>query len=271
MSASEQHQPRARILLAEDNLVNQAVALRMLHRLGYQPAVAEHGLAVLDALLAEPFDIILMDLQMPMMDGIETARHIRATMPADRQPYIIAMTASALDDDRYEARKAGMNDYLCKPVRFASLVTALGCWHPNFEISLQQPMHASPEPQTNPAEVVKHDVLDQLRGLISGSNSNTMDDLIETYIQNAIQCVDIMRTAHGSDAFQQIHRAAHNLASSSGIVGARVLTDLARALERDARNGKNTKYFVTRIDEIATSFETVRAILRTEQQRGGYS
>ncbi|MHB8120198.1 MAG: PAS domain S-box protein [Methanothrix sp.] len=111
------------ILLAEDNVVNQKVATRMLERLGYRADIAANGCQVLGALQCHPYDVVLMDVQMPEMDGLETTRRIRR-MPG-RQPYIIAMTAHAMKGDREECLEAGMNDYVSKPVRIEELQAAI--------------------------------------------------------------------------------------------------------------------------------------------------
>jgi signal transduction histidine kinase/DNA-binding response OmpR family regulator len=112
------------ILLAEDNPVNQKVALSMLKRLDYRADVANHGLEVISSLEKKDYDVILMDIQMPEMDGLEATRSIRE-QKAKKQPCIIAMTAYALDGDREEFLKAGMDNYLSKPIRIDELKTAL--------------------------------------------------------------------------------------------------------------------------------------------------
>ncbi|MBK8903838.1 MAG: response regulator [Anaerolineaceae bacterium] len=114
-----------RILLAEDNTINQKVALRMLERLGYHAAVASNGYEVLAMLQERPFDIILMDVQMPEMDGLSATQHIRLNAALQVQPYIIALTANALKGDRERFLAAGMNDYLSKPVRLEELSAAI--------------------------------------------------------------------------------------------------------------------------------------------------
>jgi len=113
------------ILLAEDNPINQKVALSMLKRLGYKVDVANNGLDVLSSMEKKAYDVILMDIQMPDMDGLEATRCIRELKKIDKQPYIIAITAYALDGDREEFIKAGMNDYLSKPIRIEELKLAL--------------------------------------------------------------------------------------------------------------------------------------------------
>ncbi len=117
--------PPLRILLAEDNAFNQKVALRMLERIGYHADVAANGVAVLEALQQHRYDVILMDVQMPQMDGIEATNHIRTNIPPLQQPYIIAITANALQGDRERFLAAGMDDYVSKPVKVAELVAAL--------------------------------------------------------------------------------------------------------------------------------------------------
>ncbi|MBK8047449.1 MAG: response regulator [Anaerolineales bacterium] len=106
-----------RILLAEDNLVNQKVARRVLDRLGYQADVAANGIEVLEAVERQPYDVILMDVHMPEMDGIEATRNLRRRLPADRQPIVLAMTAAATTEDEQACRHAGMDGFITKPVR----------------------------------------------------------------------------------------------------------------------------------------------------------
>lgn len=114
------------ILLAEDNVINQKVATGILERLGYRPDVAANGLEVLEALRRQDYDVILMDVQMPEMDGEEAAAKIRDDWPASRRPRIIAMTANALEGDReYYTSSHRMDDYISKPVRVDELVRAL--------------------------------------------------------------------------------------------------------------------------------------------------
>ncbi|MES1166776.1 MAG: response regulator, partial [Pseudomonadota bacterium] len=114
-----------RILLAEDNVVNQRVALLLLARMGYRADVAANGLEVLAALERQPYDVVLLDVQMPEMDGLQAAREICRLWPAQSRPRLVAMTANAMEGDREECIAAGMDDYLGKPVRPSALAEAL--------------------------------------------------------------------------------------------------------------------------------------------------
>jgi CheY-like chemotaxis protein len=118
------------ILLAEDNVVNQKVAQQILGRLGYAADVAANGLEAVAAFERQPYDLVLMDVQMPEMDGLQATEAIRRTLPADRQPTIIAMTAAAMPEDRQQCLDAGMDGYIAKPVRLDELTAALRrAWH----------------------------------------------------------------------------------------------------------------------------------------------
>jgi CheY-like chemotaxis protein len=113
-----------RILLAEDNAVNQKLALRLLSQMGYGAEVANDGQEALDALAAREFDVVLMDVQMPEVDGLEATRRIRRQWP-DRPIRIVAMTANAMAGDREACLAAGMDDYISKPIRPSDLSAAL--------------------------------------------------------------------------------------------------------------------------------------------------
>jgi CheY-like chemotaxis protein len=114
-----------RVLVAEDNAVNRKIAVLFLEKLGHRADVATNGLEVLAALKDRQYDVILMDVQMPKMDGIETSRVISKDLPRKRRPRIVAMTANAMEEDRQACLEAGMDDYISKPVRLSQLQRAL--------------------------------------------------------------------------------------------------------------------------------------------------
>jgi CheY-like chemotaxis protein len=123
LSSSFAEEYPLRILIAEDNLINQKLIERILHKLGYLTDTACDGTQVLDALVKKDYNVIIMDVQMPEMDGLEATQAIRQM--AIVQPYIIAMTANAMSNDKDECLKIGMNDYIAKPMRLAEIIKAL--------------------------------------------------------------------------------------------------------------------------------------------------
>ena len=114
-----------RILVAEDNVVNQKLALRLLQQMGYRADVASNGIEAIESIERQPYDVVLMDVQMPEMDGLAAAREINRRWPDGRRPRIVAMTANAMQGDREECIAAGMDDYVTKPIRVDQLVEAL--------------------------------------------------------------------------------------------------------------------------------------------------
>jgi CheY-like chemotaxis protein len=114
-----------RILVAEDNVVNQKLALRLLQQMGYRADLASNGIEAIECVERQPYDVVLMDVQMPEMDGLEASRRITAKHVPGVRPRIIAMTANAMAGDREECLAAGMDDYLTKPIRVDALVEAL--------------------------------------------------------------------------------------------------------------------------------------------------
>ncbi len=142
---AEQHP--LRILLAEDNLVNQKVALKVLELFGYRADMAANGLEVLEAFQRQDYDVVLMDIQMPEMSGEEATQSLRESLPAHRQPYIIALTANAMQGDRERFLAAGMDDYISKPMRSEQLRQALrNAAHGHTAPDWPQPEETDPKP-----------------------------------------------------------------------------------------------------------------------------
>jgi CheY-like chemotaxis protein len=128
MQIGQQHP--LKILLAEDSLVNLKITLWFLKKLGYRADVAFTGIETIDALKRRPYDVILMDAEMPEMDGREATMVIRKNFPVDQQPQIIAMTANTSQDDKENFLSIGMNDYITKPLKLEEVVRALSACHP---------------------------------------------------------------------------------------------------------------------------------------------
>jgi CheY-like chemotaxis protein len=124
-----------RILIAEDNRVNQKLAVRVLGKLGYDPDIVENGKEVLEEVSKVNYDLILMDVQMPEMDGLEATRMIRLCL--ETQPIIVAMTANAMQGDREECLGSGMDDYISKPVNIEELVIILEKWASQIKVKVK--------------------------------------------------------------------------------------------------------------------------------------
>jgi CheY-like chemotaxis protein len=219
-----------RVLLAEDNVVNQMVAQRLLHNLGHFVDIAADGQEALDAVQKRDYDVVLMDIHMPNLDGLGATRAIRNLIPAPRQPQIIAMTASSLPEDRRAAHDAGMNGYLLKPVRIADLVESLH--------ALPQ-LHA-PRPPSMPALVpttgpVDLGVLDQLITDMGASSADGRRTLIEAYLEQADAWLPELTTAAAGQDRERVRTITHTLGSSSALLGAQRLADLLAEAGRQTR------------------------------------
>jgi CheY-like chemotaxis protein len=215
-----------RILVAEDNPINQRVALMMLERLGYRADVVGNGLEVLAALQRQPYDVILMDLQMPDMDGLAASRCLRQTGCPPTQPWIIALTAHAFQDARDEAEAAGMNDYLSKPIRMNDLALALQkvTSIPVDRQSLQPPPPA--EAQTEPT--LDPEAWQSLKAAIGLDSLPLLQEIIDNYLSDSQQRIQTLTTAYQQGNGLLLSRTAHSLLGSSSNLGAVRLTTLCR-------------------------------------------
>jgi PAS domain S-box-containing protein len=244
-----------RILLAEDNLGSQKVALNFLGLIGFQADVATNGLAVLEALKEQRYDIVFMDVQMPEMDGLEVTRHIRNTVQSDQQPWIIAMTAHVMEGDRERFLRAGMNDYISKPVWIESLVEALRRFVPHADNRKECPLgtqHATrPAPQPDAANLAESDnPLDQaithkfLKSVEKGGTT-VMQEMVHIFLKDMGERLETMQQAIEQNNLQQLKTAAHSLKSLSAQVGALNLSEISYHLEQiDLPEGRYAHNFV---------------------------
>jgi two-component system sensor histidine kinase/response regulator len=220
----------ARVLVAEDNEVNQKVAVRILERLGYRVEVAEDGREALEACARTRYDAVLMDGQMPGMDGYEVTRRIRARERDGERLPIIAMTASAMKGDRERCLEAGMDDYVAKPVTPESLEAALRRW-------VGAP--AAPAERAAVASPAAGDLLDEtvVSSLMSVDDDGTlMDEVVATFLKIApVRLAAIRKAARGNAP--QLERAAHSFLGSCGNLGCRRMADLCARLEVLGRSG----------------------------------
>jgi len=251
-----------RILLAEDNVVNQKVALRILERLGYRADVAANGLEVLEALERQSYDVVLMDVQMPEMDGEEATRRLRGQWPEERQPRIIAMTAHAMAGDRERYLAAGMDDYVSKPVRVEELVEALGKCFSNRRISESAKRFTAAEVST--AEAIDPEVMEEFRAMMGEAAS----ELIGLFLEDTPNLLADLRGAVAQKDAERLQRAAHTLKSSSASFGAMGLSALCRELEVMGRAG-TLEGVAKKVAQIEAEYERVKIALETREKSKG--
>jgi CheY-like chemotaxis protein/HPt (histidine-containing phosphotransfer) domain-containing protein len=248
-----------RIIVAEDNAVNQKVAVNILSKLGYRVDLAGNGLEVLEALQRQPYDVVLMDVQMPEMDGLTATRQIcERRSPAER-PRIIAMTANAMQSDRDACLQAGMDDYISKPIRLQALISALTKCSPRSnvtetrtEVALESPAIAEetsetadespmvPEEGSETSEIKLEEVLDAqtLQDLLDmvGDDVEGMVAIVDCYLEDTPAHFEEMREAIAQGNAEELQLKAHSLKSSSASFGANALSQMCRELEYMGRD-----------------------------------
>ncbi len=241
-----------RILLAEDNAVNQKVALRLLERLGHGADVASNGLEAIEALERSQYDVVLMDVQMPELDGLDASRRICDRWP-DTRPRIIAMTANALPEDREACFAAGMDDYVAKPIRPDALAEAL-------RRVRQVGRHATP-PAEDAGGRLDSVALESLREL---GGDEFVAEGIDTFLADVETLLATLRRALDEGNAAEVRRMAHTLKSNGATLGATEFAELCRALEKQAKDGRleDAPGLVARIEEERGSLELALGTLR---------
>jgi CheY-like chemotaxis protein len=241
-----------RILVAEDNAVNQRVATSILAAIGYTCAIAHNGLEAVQAVTNEPYDVVLMDVLMPEMDGMRATRTIRALEGIQPQPRIIAMTANAMEGDRETCLRAGMDDYVSKPVRVQELIAALlrvpvashaACpVDPSSTVEVTNAQRANPPTMARgTARVIGSQdadaALTALRGILGDQADLLLPELSELFQDEGPRLLDGIRDAIHNSEPQRLAAGAHTLKSSSASLGSEELPKICGHLEALGRSG----------------------------------
>ncbi|HYM60668.1 MAG TPA: PAS domain S-box protein, partial [Thermoanaerobaculia bacterium] len=229
-SATSSPRKKLRVLVAEDNHINQKVALGQLHKLGYPADAVANGLEVLEALERIPYGLVLMDCQMPEMDGYEATAQIRRRERGERRIPIIAMTANAMEGDRERCLDAGMDDYLAKPITERDLGNAIRRW--DDELNGSEPAPAAPSLEAT----IDRDALRGIREL-GPNGGDLLDELITIFLEESPSRMTALRLAIDEGDANSAWRTAHTLKSGCSNLGATKMVALCDAIERQARGG----------------------------------
>ncbi|MGL4280234.1 MAG: response regulator, partial [Albidovulum sp.] len=220
-----------RILLADDHPTNQKLGRTILKRLGYASDLAGNGVEVLEAVARQTYDIVLMDIEMPEMDGLEATRRLISTYPDGTRPKIIAVTANAMEGDREKFIKAGMSGYVSKPIRVPDLVEAL-------MTTFGRKAKEAPEmPEDDSNEAFDVRAMERLLETIGGDRES-LGELVESFLEEGPGLIGrIGRAAQDGDA-EGLRQAAHTMKSSAADFGAMPLSRLCATLEAMGRSGQ---------------------------------
>jgi signal transduction histidine kinase/CheY-like chemotaxis protein/ligand-binding sensor domain-containing protein len=254
--------PPLRILVAEDNVVNQKVALLLLQRLGYAADVAADGEETLDALRRQRYDVILMDVQMPGMDGLEAARRIRKERPAGEHPWIIAVTANALREDREACLAAGMDDYLSKPVLLEDLRAAL-C----RGVGTAAPESPAAARANGDEESFDPKYIDQLRQLQAVTGQELVSPIINRFLAEASRRLAELRLALAAKDNLNFVFVAHAFKGSGAQLGARRLAKICHELEIRGRRVEWSGMEEI-ISHLQSEIERIAPVLRAQAAEG---
>jgi CheY-like chemotaxis protein len=239
-----------RVLLCDDNIINQKVALRLLQQMGYRADLAANGLEALEAFDRQPYDLVFMDVMMPGMGGLEATRLIRERQqqPSQFPNYkssiiVVAMTASAMQGDREKCLAAGMDDYVSKPVRLEDVRTIVERWAAvagriepaeTAATGTQSPPRAKTPAQSSPAAAPPEDGPVDMGRLLdfTDGDRDSLRELVTLYLDQTGQQVEQLEAAVQAGAAQEVRRLAHSCAGASATCGMRRMVPLLRELER---------------------------------------
>lgn len=239
------------ILLAEDNPVNQKLAVVMLQKAGYRVDVVENGLQAIDAWCSKPYRLILMDVQMPEMDGLEATHFIREHEATGQHIPIIAMTAHAMSGDRDRCLAAGMDDYLSKPLEREDVLETVEKWLSKSPPAAQGSVSAKPEAETT---LVKEEPIDIEAAMPRfGGDHAFFLELLSEFVENMDERIKLFRSALERGETKELTRMAHNLKGAASNFNAHPLTNYASELELQAKSGNMTmaKEYIEKIQEEA--------------------
>lgn len=257
-----------RILLAEDNQVNQQVALLILKKFGLRADVVSNGIEAIKALNQLPYDVILMDVEMPEMDGITATQNIRQQWHSSIKPYIIAITAYAMTGDKEKCLQSGMNDYLPKPIRESELINALekASQHLSLSsVSLRDKSDNNSQSIADLNSIIDLNIINSIKNLAEDQADSFIFNLIEQYYHDSAILVQQIQEAINDYNLDKIAKNIHTLGSSSATLGAVNFGKYCKEIETLSRLGKmqevNEKLLTleTQYQQVISSFKKLIA------------
>ena len=243
-----------KILLAEDNLVNQMVATKMLANIGYKADVASNGKEAFDAINKINYDLIFMDILMPEMDGFEATRAIRKLDKSIKQPKIIAMTANAMTGDREKCLRAGMDDYLSKPIKAEELVAKLSHWGELINLESANEMEQIKK-QELPATILDEKKISLLADINTKEDAIFLVELLEIFIKDLPKATANITDAYKRQDVQKLKFNAHRLKGSSLSLGIDHLAKICEQIEKAAMSNSFTEETSNSIKNLTNDFE----------------
>lgn len=262
------HKVPIKILLAEDNAVNQKVAVRIFDKLGYRVDVAANGFEVIEAVRKINYDVVFMDIFMPEMDGYEATKYIVDNFEKSQRPKIIAMTANAMQGDREKCIEAGMDDYIGKPVRVEELQSIIKKWG-KIVYDEKNTKLAEIEKLSEGSHIIDENKIDLIQDIKTSEDLNFFIELLDIYMKDLPLSLARLKSAVTQKDKNQIRFYAHKLKGSSLTFGIYTISNDCIKIEEALSQDIDSKYMTYLVDELVSKFESV--IKGLEQLKEKYS
>lgn len=271
-----------RILLTEDIPLNQEVALMMISSLGYAADVANNGREAVDAMRSQSYDLVFMDIQMPEMDGLDATRMIRQNLEI-AQPYIVAMTAHAMQGDRENCLSVGMSDYISKPIRKQDLAAALARYASSIEVTPRHPpddddlLNPTSQPESpvdlelvtdtgEPLDLENMPILDIHVLKEITSEQSFVKEVYHSFLSDAPIRIQAIKTALDSSDASALEQAAHAFKSLSSCIGAMTLFHLCKHMEVAGKSGQLTSA-IPLFQRLESDYQKVQIAIDNDQKQ----
>lgn len=245
-----------KVLLVEDNVINQMVAIRMLNRLGYRPDIAANGKEAIDAVRNIKYDIVLMDILMPELDGLEASRIIRNEIPPDRMPIIIAMTANAMSGDKENYLQAGMDDYISKPVSIDGLQMLFEKWQGNLAVGHQTLLPKQINEKTA-LTFLKEENISFLSDIKSNKDIQFFVEMLDVYINDIPRIIIKIKQAASRKNLDHLKFYIHKIKGSILTLGIMQTSELCSELEGCLKENKISDEALFLINKLIEQINTI--------------